>query len=271
MKNKTTFTNSLAFFFLVCLIFNSCTQGPIDVTSEITEANKGFMEAFNNGDANALAKNYTSNAKLYPSNSDVIEGQEAIFEFWNAVMNMGIKKALLETVTAESFGNIAIEEGRYKLYVEGDQIVDQGKYIVTWKKEDGQWKLHRDIWNTSNPAPQPRASLNDTVWVVWNRIKADKVSQFEDFNFNYLEPAAAEYYPQMRKTVRTLRPVEQNKDGTYTYFYLIDPGISPDGYDMTLPLTAKYGEEKASEYLKMFRDCLKDGKQEWIVTVQTAW
>lgn len=271
MKNKTTFTNSLAFFFLVCLIFNSCTQGPIDVTSEITEANKGFMEAFNSGDANALAKNYTSNAKLYPSNSDVIEGQEAIEGFWNAVMNMGIKKALLETVTAESFGNIAIEEGRYKLYVEGDQIVDQGKYIVTWKKEDGQWKLQRDIWNTSNPAPQPRASLNDTVWVVWNRIKADKVSQFEDFNFNYLEPAVAEYYPQMRKTVRTLRPVEQNKDGTYTYFYLMDPGISPDGYDMTLPLTAKYGEEKAGEYLKMFRDCLKDGKQEWIVTVQTAW
>ena len=73
MKNKTTFINSLAFFFFVCLIFNSCTQGPLDVTSEITEANKGFMEAFNNGDANALAKNYTSNAKLFPSNSDVIE------------------------------------------------------------------------------------------------------------------------------------------------------------------------------------------------------
>ena len=96
MKNKTTFTNSLAFFFLVCLIFNSCTQGPIDVSGEITEANKGFMEAFNSGDANALARNYTSNAKLYPSNSDVIEGQEAIEGFWNAVMNMGIKKALLE-------------------------------------------------------------------------------------------------------------------------------------------------------------------------------
>ena len=109
MKNKTTFTNSLAFFFFVCLIFNSCTQGPIDVTSEITEANKGFMEAFSNGDANAIAKNYTSNAKLYPSNSDVIEGQEAIEGFWNEVMNEGIiKKALLETVTAESFGNIAI-------------------------------------------------------------------------------------------------------------------------------------------------------------------
>ena len=270
MKNKTTFLNSLAFFFLVFLLFNSCTQGPIDMTSEIEEANKGFMEAFNSGDANALAKTYTNNAKLFPANSGVIEGQEAIEEFWNAVMNMGIKKGHLETVTAESYGNFAIEEGRYTLYAEGDQMVDQGQYIVTWKKEDGQWKLHKDIWNTSNPAPQPRASLNDTVWVIRDRIKADKVSQFEDFNFNYLEPAAAEYNPQVKKSVRILKPVEQNEDGTYTYIYLMDPAISTD-YSMMLPLTAKYGEEKADEYYKMFVDCLKDGKEELIVTVQSAW
>ena len=81
----------------------------------------------------------------------------------------------------------------------------------------------------------------------------------------------AEYYPNMRNTVRVLKPVEQNKDMTYTYFYIMDPATSPEGYDMMLPLTAKYGEEKASKYLKMFTDCLKDGKQEWLVTVQTAW
>ena len=271
MKNKKTFIYSLAFFILISIIFNSCTQGPIDVTSEFKEASKVFTEAFNNGDANALAKFYTSNAKMYPSNSDVIEGQEAIEGFWNALINMGIKKGLFETVTAESYGNIAIEEGRYKLFVEGDQMVDQGKYIVTWKKEDGQWKLHNDIFNTSNPAPQPQASVNDTVWVIRNHIKADKVSQFEDFNFNYLGPAGAEYDPQLLKTVRTLKPVKQNEDGTYTYIYLMDPAISPVGYGMMIFLTAKYGEEKASEYYKMFKDCLKDGKQEVIVTVQTAW
>ena len=22
------------------------------------------------------------------------------------------------------------------------------KYVVVWKKADGQWRLHRDIWNT---------------------------------------------------------------------------------------------------------------------------
>ena len=271
MKKKSAFNNSLIFLLFIGIVFNGCTQKPADVKREIADANKEFMEAFNNGDANALSLRYTSDAKLYPSNSDIIEGQEAIEGFWNAVMNMGIEKARLETVTAESYGNFAIEEGRYELYAKENQIADRGKYIVTWEKQDGQWKLHRDIWNTSNPAPQPRAFVNDTVWVVWNRIKADKVAQFEDFNFNYLEPATAEYYPQMRSTVRTLRPAAQNEDGTYTYFYLMDAATSPDRYDMMLPLTAKYGEEKANEYLKMFWDCLSNGYQERIVAVQTDW
>jgi ketosteroid isomerase-like protein len=31
--------------------------------------------------------------------------------------------------------------------------MDRGKYIVVWKDEGGKWKLHRDIWNSSLPAP----------------------------------------------------------------------------------------------------------------------
>ena len=112
---------------------------------------------------------------------------------------------------------------------------------------------------------------NDTVWVIWNTIKAGMAEQFESFNFDILEPAAAEYFPQMRNTVRTLRPVKANEDGSWTYFYLMDPASNPDGYDMLIPLSAKYGKENAHEYLEMFTDCLKDGKQSWVVTVQTGW
>jgi ketosteroid isomerase-like protein len=30
-------------------------------------------------------------------------------------------------------------------------IADKGKYIVVWKKEDGKWKLHRDLSNSDLP------------------------------------------------------------------------------------------------------------------------
>jgi ketosteroid isomerase-like protein len=251
---------------------SSCTSTATkDVASEISLANKGFMEAFDQGNANGVAQNYTSNAKLFPANSDVIEGQSAIETFWGSVIGMGIKKAELETVSAEAVGDMAVEEGRYKLFAEGGQVADQGKYIVTWKKEGGKWKLHRDIWNTNSPALQARASEGDTVYIINNRIKADKVAQFEEFNFKILEPATKEHYPKMRNTVRILKPVEKNSDGTFSYIYLMDAATSPDGYEMELPLKAKYGAEKAAEYIKTFEDCLKNGKQESMVLVQTNW
>jgi len=38
------------------------------------------------------------------------------------------------------------------LLLEGGQVADEIKYIVVWKHEGGEWKLHRDIWNSSRPA-----------------------------------------------------------------------------------------------------------------------
>jgi ketosteroid isomerase-like protein len=256
---------------MIVALLLSCAPQSQDVTDQIKEANKSFVVAFNNGDAAAVAANYAGNAKLFPSNSDVVEGTEAIQNFWQGAMDMGVKEVFLTTIEATGCGNTAYEVGRYMLHAGDGTMIDQGKYIVIWKKIDGQWKLFNDIWNTNNPAPMVRAMEGDTVWVVMNHIKSEKVKQFEDFNFNYLEPAAAEFYPNMRNTVRTLKPVGPNKDGSWTYFYLMDPAVSPDGYDMMVPLTAKYGEEKAGEYLDMFTKCLKGGKQEWVVTTQTMW
>lgn len=256
-------------FFIFLIV--ACNPKPVDVSKEISDANNGFMEAFNSGNAIGVAANYTADAKLFPEHGEIVQGQDAIEDFWSMVMGMGVAKVSLETVDARAYGRTALEEGKYMLYTSDDQLIDQGKYIVEWKKMDGKWKLYRDIWNTSSPAPRAMASANDTVWVVWNNVKPDMIEQFEDFNFNYLEPAVSEYYPMMKKTVRVLRPVEPNADGTFTYFYLMDPATSPDGYAMKLPLKAKYGEEQANEYSKMFRDCLKGGEQKWVVTVQTSW
>jgi ketosteroid isomerase-like protein len=239
------------------------------VTNEIKQANESFLAAFNSGDTKALATNYTENAKLYPANSEVLEGTQAIEGFWGAVMKMGIKKAQMETVTAQQIGNIAIEEGRYKLFVEGDIMVDQGKYLVTWEKVNGQWKIARDIWNTNNPAPPVRANQNDSIFVIQYLIKPDKFTQFEDFTHNYLMPASKEFFPELAKTVRFLKPMGPNKDGTFSCFYVMDPMKSSIDYEITRPLEAKYGKEKAMEYYKMFSECVKEYKA--IVTIQSGW
>jgi uncharacterized protein (TIGR02246 family) len=124
-----------------------------EVRDAIVAANEGFVAAFGRGDTAGLAALYTENGQVLPPNSDFVTGKEAIQAFWQAVMGMGIKGARLETVEVEGHGDTAVEVGKYTLLGGEGQQLDQGKYIVIWKQEKGQWKLYRDIFNSSMPAP----------------------------------------------------------------------------------------------------------------------
>jgi uncharacterized protein (TIGR02246 family) len=123
-----------------------------DTRREIESANAQFMSAFKRSDATAIGNLYTTGARLLPANSDFVRGTAAIRAFWQNVMNMGLKSAGLETIEVEAHGDTAIEVGRYRLLAAGDALVDHGKYIVVWKNDNGTWKLHLDIWTTSQPA-----------------------------------------------------------------------------------------------------------------------
>ena len=125
---------------------------PVDIRGAIEEENRILTSTFAGGDASAMAAMYTENGQLLPSNSEFITGREQIASFWQQVMDMGITTLELQTLEVEGFGETASEVGRYKLGGDAGEILDQGKYVVVWKKEDGQWKLHRDIWNTNLPA-----------------------------------------------------------------------------------------------------------------------
>ena len=69
--------------------------------------------------------------------------------FWKMVMDMGIKEVHLNTSEIDEMGETAIEVGEYQLSGANNTLMDQGKYLVVWKKDMGTWKLHKDIWNTN--------------------------------------------------------------------------------------------------------------------------
>jgi len=121
--------------------------------SGISATNNAFMEAFGRGDAAGLANLYTKAGSLLPPNSEMVVGVEGIRGFWQGAMDMGIKGAKLETVDLEVYQGAACEVGNYTLTGAKGAVIDRGKYIVVWKDEGGKWKLHRDIWNSSLPAP----------------------------------------------------------------------------------------------------------------------
>jgi uncharacterized protein (TIGR02246 family) len=124
-----------------------------DIRPHIESANAQFVSAFQRRDATGIANLYTAGAQLLPAHSDFVHGTAAIRTFWQSVIDMGLKGASLETTELEAHGDTAIEVGRYRLLAAGDAVADQGKYIVVWKHDNGKWKLHRDIWTTSQPPP----------------------------------------------------------------------------------------------------------------------
>lgn len=115
----------------------------------IAAANRHFMIVFTHQDAAALSTLYTQNGQLLPPGADFVTGRPAIQAVWQSVIDMGIKTATLETVELDPQGDAAIEVGKYTFGGDSGKVMDTGKYLAVWKREAGQWKLHRDIWNTS--------------------------------------------------------------------------------------------------------------------------
>lgn len=156
MRFNHNFTSVFVLIFTL-LLFLNCTPAQEDnsnIRDAILDANKIFMEFNNSGDAAGLAALYTENGQLLPPNGEFVTGRQAIQEFHQGGMDTGIKSLKLETIEVEGMGKTAYEVGKYTLSVNGDRIIDTGKYVVIWKQVEGQWKLHRDIWNSSVPAPE---------------------------------------------------------------------------------------------------------------------
>jgi ketosteroid isomerase-like protein len=119
------------------------------IREAIEKANRKLEATFVSGDARAVASFYTEDAILMPTGSEPLQGTASIADLWGAVLSMGIKEVKLETREVDAQGATAIEMGQYTLRGGTGDVMDRGKYIVIWKLIQGEWKLHRDIWNSS--------------------------------------------------------------------------------------------------------------------------
>ena len=122
--------------------------------AEIAAVNESLIGAVASGDAAAGAALYSEDGCFIAPNADFLKGRDAIQAFFQSVADMGIKQLKLATDELELLGDTAIEVGTYELLLEGGVQADHGKFIVVWKNNGGQWQLHRDMINTSMPAPE---------------------------------------------------------------------------------------------------------------------
>lgn len=121
--------------------------------AEIAAVNGAFEDAVRKGDAETMASLYTADGIALPPDAPMSKGRENIKQLWASVISgMGLKSVKLETLDLEVAGDTACEVGQATLGLEpqgGSRTSAVVKYIVVWKRVDGQWRLHRDIWNAT--------------------------------------------------------------------------------------------------------------------------
>jgi uncharacterized protein (TIGR02246 family) len=151
-------------------VLAACQKAAVDTSADVAAIRAGtaaFAEAYNAGDADALAAAYTEDAVLLPPNAPAVSGRDGIREFWAAdsanAQAAGLKFVFPGDGPAEVSGDLAYESGSFKVVDASGAAVATGKYIGVFKKQDGKWLLFRDTWNTDAPAPAPAAPAADAA------------------------------------------------------------------------------------------------------------
>jgi len=115
-----------------------------------------WLELIKSKDAAAISQMYVEDGAFMPANAPIGKGRAAIEQNWAGMMSTpGFDLTFApEQITVSASGDMALDRGTYRLVVapDGKEQIDTGKYVVVWRKVDGEWKAAADIINSDLPA-----------------------------------------------------------------------------------------------------------------------
>jgi ketosteroid isomerase-like protein len=139
---------------LLAIFVWGCDQGAVEKKSEVQQSDISVLEKeiesrlreyefhLKNGDSIALGNMYMANAEIIPSTA----GRENIVKVFSSMIQDSITGSSFETTELWGNDDMLVEEGTGSWSHENGTVVGRGRYLLVWKKEDGQWKILRDTW-----------------------------------------------------------------------------------------------------------------------------
>jgi uncharacterized protein (TIGR02246 family) len=147
-------------FVMSLVALAACAPKPADTTADEAALRAdpvAWFDAFNAGDADAIAALYTEDALFLPPGAPV-SGRAAIRDYVasdiEASKAAGLKNNQGEITGVGVSGDLGWVSGTFSVTDASGATVDTGKYLSVYRKVDGDWQMVRDIWN-SNAAPAP--------------------------------------------------------------------------------------------------------------------
>ncbi len=154
MKNTPIRKIQIAALLITVIFVSSCGQGAVDQKPEVEQSDMSALEReiesrlreyelhLQNGDSIALGNMYMVNAEIIPSTS----GRENIVKVFSSMIRDSITGSSFKTTGLWGDDDLLVEEGTGSWSHENGTVVGRGRYLLVWKKDDGQWKILRDTW-----------------------------------------------------------------------------------------------------------------------------
>lgn len=118
----------------------------------IRDLDKQWSQAAQTHNVDKTVSFYADDASVLPFNAPIANTPQAIRDMWQHLLSdphVTVSFGPNKIEVAKS-GDMAYDLGwaELKTVDAGKTTVEKGKYVVVWKKRNGQWKAVADIFNT---------------------------------------------------------------------------------------------------------------------------
>ena len=141
---------------LLSLLFFYCpaqqiTNAKVEEAKKAIAASNGvFFQAFVKGDSALFIDRYARDCWIMPPNAPALCGKDAPLEFFKlAYDRFGVRNG--KFITIDVFGDgveFVTEVGFWQLFGADNRQLDNGKFLVLWKKTTDGWKMFRDSFSS---------------------------------------------------------------------------------------------------------------------------
>ncbi len=117
---------------------------------QILKQSSAFSAAYMAGDYDTMVAIYTTDGKIMPNGTLIIEGHENIKARWVLPEGDQVTQHKSTPVEIRITGNTAYDFGYYEgetVKSNGERQTWKGKYVIIWRKENNTWRMYVDIWN----------------------------------------------------------------------------------------------------------------------------
>lgn len=120
----------------------------------ILELSRTWSDKVGEKDTVWIAALHAEDARALPPNAEPVVGRDAVAAFWGELVRTEGLEISWEPSSAHvsAGGDMAYEFGTYDMTLP-DGSTDEGKYLVVWVEEDGEWKVAADMFSSNLPAP----------------------------------------------------------------------------------------------------------------------